>query len=148
MAWPTSTTQELALSKVDAAASSLKNRAIAIRNASLAGDISRLTPLVFVRDLTAAINVFNEASSVPGIVQYARDQKGNQGIDVVAEFSAMVNAATACKDWVNANIPTGAQGAVLLQTHDGQGNLADMVFTSAQLAVFRTQLDALIATIG
>jgi hypothetical protein len=82
------------------------------------------------------------------MAQYARDQFNNPALDIAAEFSAMQAAADSLRGWIDANFPRHASGALLMETCAADGTRSNMTFTSAELAAFRTQADAFIATIS
>jgi hypothetical protein len=58
----------------------------------------------------------------------------------------MTNAITAVGTWVNTNFPKSAGGYIEKDTLTASG-VSVRAFSTADLATFRTQLDALIATI-
>lgn len=99
--------------------------------------------------LNASITVLNDAAAIPGVEQYARDQFDNPSFDIAAEFTAMVNAITTLRDWIFANFPkdTGS-GAWLAQSFNNAGVATELPFTTADLVDYRTNADAVIATIG
>jgi len=69
---------------------------------------------------------------------------------VVAEINSVIAAATSFRDWINTNMVrnTASQtSAVLLQSADINGVTTQLTFTSLQLADFRTEATAFLATI-
>lgn len=129
-------------------ATRLKVASVDIRTRSAAGPINRQDVVIFMGALSDAISQWGAISALPGIGQYARDQLGNQSLDLAAEFSAMVGAAVALKDWIFANFPKDAGGAWLLESVDANGVRVPLTFTAASLAQFRTNCSAFEATIA
>lgn len=126
----------------------LKQNAQGIRNASAAGPVTRAAVLELWRQLGAALVIWNRAATTPGMAAYAKEQFNNPALEIGTEFSAMQAAADTLRDWLNTNFPRHASGALLLETADANGNRSNMTFTTAELASFRTQADAFIATIN
>lgn len=85
-------------------------------------------------------------AAIPGLAQFARDQKNNQTLDVVAEFNLVIGAIDGTTAWIQANFPN-TTGFLLAQTF-GASTLSDREFAPAQLTGYVAQLDALIATIN
>ncbi len=150
MAWPASTQTIVdAFQETNKKALGMKTRVQAVRDNSAAGPIDRNILLNLQRDLDTAIDLWNTAKAITGIVQYAKDQFADQALDVAAEFNGMVNAAITLRDWIFNNFPTDAgTGAVLVHTVDIEGAVTHLTFSSAQLATFRTHADTFTATIG
>lgn len=150
MAWPASQqTLSDALMRGNRTALTIKNDVMSIRNASVSSDITRRTFVTLQRQLTSAIDIFNEIKNVPGILAFAREQYDDPTLDVGTEFNAMVSAAENLRDWIFANFPTDSgSGAILAETVDSLGNITQLVFTSAQLDAFRIQADIFLGTIS
>jgi len=128
----------------------LRDRVTTVRDASVSAATPRVTVLGVQQSLGAAIGIWTAAAAVPGITQYARDQVDNQTYDVVAEINSVIAAATSFRDWINTNMVrnTASQtSAVLLQSADINGVTTQLTFTSLQLADFRTEATAFLATI-
>jgi hypothetical protein len=104
---------------------------------------TRIRPSVKV----AAKAKFAASASVTGLGQYAKDQFGNQALDIVAEFNAMTSAVDACGTWINSNVPKDGSGYLLKDKLTVSG-VDVRTFTSAATAGLRTQIDSLLATIG
>jgi hypothetical protein len=139
-----------ALLDVQTTARQLKTAAQGLKDASLAGNVSANAIISFYERLVAAKAKFTAGAAVPGIVQYARDQFDDQNLNVGAEFTAMNNAVESCRVWIAANLPTStapAAGYILKDQLTASG-VTVRQFTTAQLAAFRTELDALVATIS
>jgi hypothetical protein len=84
---------------------------------------------------------------VPGIGPYAQEQLGDATLNVAAEFNGMIAGIDNTIAWIRANFPTDANGWLLAQTFGAAGR-EDRTFTAAATAGLRTQLDALISTVG
>lgn len=127
------------------AAATIKQRSQALNDQSAAGAIGASyivdTLVLFAnhRDLLTA------AAAVPGISVYAQSQSGNTNI--AADFSAVLAAMDAARDWVVANFPKDGGGFLLERTFNAEGRWVERQFTTAVLAPFRALLQALIATI-
>ena len=151
MAWPASQ-QSLAdgFSLANQTASRLKQQVQTLRTLSASSPVSRGAILQMMRLLQEGIDRWQTIGALPGIVQYARDQLDDQNIDVVAEFTAMRNAAITLRDWIDTNFPRHTDGSVAVQEWSASTNYipVDKTFSSAQLATFRTNADAFIATVG
>lgn len=149
MAWPASTQSlDNAFTVSNNTANQLKSQTQSVRNNSVSNDTLRSNLISLQRNLDRGVDRWAIAKALPGIVDYVRDQFNDPTMDVATEFNAMVNAATDLRDWIHANMPTGAGGAVLERSVNVDGTYTDLVFTSAQLADFRTEADTFIAAIG
>ena len=151
MTWPASNQYLVdTLTKVNRSAAGTKDAVQRLRDESNVGDTYRYKYLELYHMLTGFISNANSAAAVPGISQYAKDQFGDQNLDVAAEFSAMVAAATTLRNWIGTNYPTDAgSGAVLTYTLNTEtGKQEHLVFTKQQTIGFRTQADSFIATVG
>lgn len=131
----------------------LKISAIQARDRSASNDISAGYVLLVLDRLREDLSYFNSIASTPGLTQYARDQYADQGMDIVADFNAMMNAITNTINWIVSALPKApadGQGNeyLLLKTIDATGVRSDRLFTPAQTAGLRTQLDSIIATIA
>lgn len=150
MAYPASQ-QTLAnsLDTASAIANKLKSFIQQMRTASAAGPTGRQGYLTLQARLSEALTSWQQISGVSGIGAYAQAQYGNGSLDIAAEFTAMRNAATALRDWINTNFPRDAgTGAVLVHTYTLAGVPTELTFTTAQTAGFRTAADAFTATVG
>ena len=151
MAFPSSTTKDSlasAWASIQSRASQVKIHAQEISNASAAGPISGKTVVDFSTLLADATVTLDKAAAIPGMAQYARDQIGDQTLDVVAEFTAMRAQMIATRDWIVANFPKDGSGYLLLISFTADGRYVFRTLTTIQTVGLRTQLDALIATIA
>lgn len=138
-----------ALRDAQAIANRAKRRTQELKSAAETAPVDRQELIVYMGELTAALNRWATISALPGIVQYARDQFDNQTLNVGAEFTAMVTAATSLRDWIFNAFPKDAtSGAWLVDNYDVNGRPSRLQFTVAQLSGFVTRADALIAAIA
>ena len=140
-------TLEDALSSVRHAAIKLKAQAQNLRDASAVGATGRTSYTGLQKHITQTIARWDEASTVPGLAQYAKDQYDDQTLDIVAEYTAMKAAAVDLRLWIFNNIPKQGDSPLLYDI-DLAGTLTELMVNSAAAAGFRTEADALIATIG
>lgn len=149
MTFPSSSTSlAQAWISVQSTAKRIKTAAQDLRDSSAAGSISSRTVINFATSLADVTDQFAATRLLTGIAQYARDQIGDQGIDVVAEFTAMETAAIETRDWITANFPQDGSGYLLMVQFDVNGRQSIRTLAAAQTAGLRTELDALIATIS
>lgn len=146
MAYPTGLLS-LTLENIDRQLIALKLYAQQHRNAAAAGNVESSRVLGLHKNLRRERAALSAAASTPGLAQFARDQKSNQSLDVVAEFNAVMAAIDGTISWVETNFPKDAGGFLLAQTITA-GEVTDRMFTPAQTAGLRTQLDTLISTIA
>lgn len=130
------------------AARQLRSAAQALKAASLAGPVASSTVLYFERDLRAFRDRFDVIGALPGIAAYVSGLPNTpQGYDVATEFNAMRTQIQATIDWIRANYPRDSTSTYLMERQWAADGLTERTFTTAALASFRTQLDALLATL-
>ena len=147
MAFPTSAPLFDGLQRARNTAGSVKRAVTSLRDASASADTRRGRYLDLVQLLSGSVTTFNEVAAIPGIAAYAKDQYDDPGLDIVAEFTAMVSACSDLKDWIVANVPKSGS-TWLLETYDSDGNVTKLMFTPAQTVNFRVECNNLLATIG
>jgi len=125
-------------------ASRLRALAVNARDRMAAGNVGASLPLSLLESVRAATKEFDRISAIPGIVAYAQEQLG---ADIGSDFSAMNTAAKTVGAEIIAALPKDANGYLLLETIDAQGQRLPRQFTPQQTAGLRASLDALIATI-
>jgi hypothetical protein len=128
-------------------AGALKTRSVNLRTLSAAGPATSTDILSFQTYLADTKAQLQTLAAVPGLAAYAQAQVNDNTLDVAASFTAMTTQIDACGSWVVTNFPKDGNGFLLAQTFNGGGRPSDRTFSTATLAGFRTQLDALIATI-
>lgn len=116
--------------------------------ALLSGTVNVNQLFQLIDNLRAPLGIFNSVASIPGIGAYAQAQFDDPGYDVVAEFTAMVNALQACIDWIVNNFPADAQGFIQAYKLNADGSRTASTFSSAQTAGLASALNTLIAQIG
>lgn len=138
-------TLESAWAGARATASKVKQMCQQLSAASLAGPVNAQQLLDFMAQLATAQERLTACAAVPGIGAYAQQQI--PGLDAAAEFSGMQTAITNVRTWMVNNFPKDGSGYLLQRQFDGAGRTTDRAFSTAALNGFRTQLDALIASI-
>lgn len=124
----------------------LKAFSTSARDALLAGAVSANAVLQIMSTMKSSIEVWDAVSSLPGLVQFAKDQENDQTYDVVAEFLAMRNAAVAVRDWIITNFPV-AGGFIQKDTLELDGAITVRQFTTVQTVGLQTTLATLTAAI-
>ena len=152
MAFPSSqgskpNTLSQALENISAAAGSVKSAAQQIKAASLSGPIGANNVITYVGDLADWRDRISTLAATPGLAAYAQAQYNDGTLDIVAAFNAMLTQIDATRSWVVTNFPKDGSGNLLEKKFDANGRVSLNTFSTATLATFRTQLDALIATI-
>lgn len=145
MAYPTGILS-LSLEQLDRLAVQTKSLAEASKASMEAGNVTSSQILRLHLEMLSADSQMAAIAAVPGIVQYAKDQKNDQALDVIAEFQAMRAAVQGVAAAIVTAFPTS--GIYLLAvSFDAQGTV-DRQFTPAQTAGIRTTLDAVVASIS
>lgn len=119
-----------------------------LRVKSVAGTANAMDIMRQGTILADALDWFAIARATPGIGPYAQEQVNDPTLDLAAEFTAMVNSITTCRNWIVNNVPRDAGGFFLGVTILSSGRYQWRVFTAAQLSGLVTQLDAVITTIA
>lgn len=151
MAFPASTgVLSKILGDTCAQALNMKQYAANIRDDAAAGDIPARQVIGIDGDLHRYRQVFAEAGAKPGILEVAREEFNDPALDITVEWNAMMAAIDDVRAWVRANFPTANQGGTpyLAAQAWGANGPVDRLFTPAQTAGLRAQLDALIATVA
>ncbi len=150
MAYPASQSNPArGLDKADERALIIKSRLTELNAESVAGPVDRHRLVRIMGLMDSSIILFNQIAAIPGIEQYARDQKDDQGLDVVVEYTAMVVEITALRDEIFTSFPKDAgSGAWLVQSFDAAGIATELAFTTVELNNYRASADAVIATIS
>jgi hypothetical protein len=98
--------------------------------------------------LARANSQFDALKTTPGLSTYAQSQEDDAAYDVAAEFTAMQSAINSAQNWMETNVPVKNRTVKSVNTWDSSDSiLISDVFTPAQTAGLRTQLDAVIAAI-
>jgi hypothetical protein len=150
MAFPSQTDAATAWQVIRTTAANIKTRSTALNTQSLAGNVGAsvlLDYLDWLLDRRADLAAY---ASTPGLAVYAQDQVNSPSLNITTEFNAMTDAIDDLRDWMIANFPQNGTGTAYLQSHtfDANGRKVDRQFSTAALATFRTNLQAVIATIS
>lgn len=145
MAFPSDSSLDLdtAWASLRATAGRMKSQAVAM---AAAANVTRRAALEYANALADYLAAFNLYTAVPGLAAYAQQQTGT-AIDIVAEFTAMRTQLVATQDWLVANFPA-TSGELRVYSFDANKRFADINLTAPQLAAFKTQLNALAATVA
>lgn len=146
MAYPTGMLS-IVLEDIDRRAAALKLYAQQVRAECAVGNVPSSRILDVYVNFKQERAALASAAATPGLTQFARDQKQNQTLDVVAEFNAMIAAIDGVTGWLETNFPKDAGGFLLAKSFSA-GTIVDRLFPASQTAGFRTQLDTLIAAIA
>lgn len=125
----------------------IKQRTQALRAASLS-TLSAQAIITYVQEMATMRAMLDTLTATPGLAEYARAAEANAGLDIVAEYNAMLGQLAATTAWIADNFPDDGTGYKLAFTLSQQGALVWRTFTPAALAGLRVVLDALIATIA
>jgi hypothetical protein len=137
-----------AYSKAQSEAIRLKSYASQASASLAAATTSGNAVIQIMTTLKSSIEVFDSVSSLPGIAAYAQDDENDPAYDVVAEFTAMRNAAVSARDWIINNFPVSNPGGFLEKdTVAADGSITVRQFTPGQTAGLQTELTALANTI-
>lgn len=136
-----------ALTSISAIAGSIKSAATTLRASSVAGPVSSTNIIAYVGNLAAQRDQIAVLAATPGLAQYAKDQYANSGLDIAAEYTALIARIDATVAWVTTNHPKAGSGEILERKWLPDGRTQSNTFDTAALATFRAQLDLLIAQI-
>lgn len=100
----------------------------------------------YASSLKQAQDLFAQMTATPGLAQYAKDLQEDQNYEIVTEYQTMNTQITATLVWISANLPSSTFGHDIIRI-EADGSPTWRSFTPAQTAGFRTELDALAATI-
>ena len=146
MAYPTGMLS-LVLEGIDQRIVGLKSYTQKLSAQAAAGSVTSTRILNSYGDLKGIRADLVLAAATAGLVEYARAQKNNGTLDVVAEFNALIAQIDTTVQWIADTFPKDGNGYLLAQTLGAIGP-TDRLFTSAQTGGFRTQLDAIVALIA
>lgn len=139
---------DLAWNTARALAGRIKRLCTAVRAQSAAGPIGWSVIEDLLRQVADHRDALATIAALPGIGAWAQEQEANAGLNVTAEYNALVTQLNNVRDWVIANAPKDGSGYLLVTQLDANARPVDRQFSSASLAGFRTQLDGLIAAIN
>jgi len=116
-----------------------------LNSASAAGSVSFSTVAEYLNFITNAISVCDNRIARYGsttLRDYARAQEEDATYEPATEYESMKSAAQTVITTLTNAVPNNSAHTV------SNGTVVEPSFTTAQLATLRTQLTALIATIG
>jgi hypothetical protein len=123
--------------------------AAAQKDASLTGPVAGSRILSFERELRGYRDRLDAISTLSGIAAYVSGLPNTPaGYNVTTEFNNMRTQLLAVIQWIRDNFPKDATNTYLLERSWGADGPVERTFTTAQLANYRTQLDALVVAIG
>lgn len=135
-----------ALDKVKGEAGRVKVFAQQMLTRSNAGPVSAVDIISYVGGLAQARTELARLSSVSGLSAYAQTEY--PGLNIVTEFNTMAAQIDATITWVVQNFPkTPGTNELRERTIGADGRTTPVMFSTTDLAGFRTVLAALIATI-
>lgn len=139
-----------ALTRVLQAADTVKQRSLTLSAQSSAGSISSGQILDYATMLADKKLDIQAAIAMAGLNAYAQSLLGMPALDVVAEANTCISAIDAVTAWILANFPANGGGflAAVSFAPDNSGRTVFRTFSTAAMSGFRSQLDALVATIS
>lgn len=99
-------------------------------------------------DNLAALDSLSANASTNGLLEYARAQENNASLDLVAEFNTMRNAIVTMQNWIVNNFPKSATNELQVYLFDVNKRFTDINLDAGQLSAYKTQVNALAATIA
>jgi hypothetical protein len=147
MAFPSQTDAATAWQVIRNTASTIKVRSTGLNTLSLAGNVGSSALLEYLDWLLDRRADLAAYAATPGLAVYAQDQVNNPSLNITTEFNSMTAAIDNLRTWMTTNFPKDGSGFLLAHTFDGAGRKVDRLFSTAALATFRTNLQAVIATI-
>jgi hypothetical protein len=148
MTYPTRLTAQEAFSTIHSLLRQVKldtTNLLALANGGTADAESILSYLERISSYKATIASMAE---VPGVATFAQSALGEGALNIGSEFLAVSAAIDSLIAWVAANFPKDANGYLLAQTLNAQGQRVSRVFSAASLSTFRTALQGLLNTLS
>ena len=138
------TTLANAWNMITGTASNVRKHATSL---TLASSISRMACLDLANSLSSYLATLDTYAATPGLATYAKNELNDPAIDIAAEFMVMRVQIVATQDWIVANFPKDASNNLPVYAFSGT-MYVDVMLTAPEMAAFKTQLGALIATIN
>ncbi len=151
MAFPTETTKRslaFVLTEAQSVALAVKRQAQQISERSTTGNMTAGDILTYQERLKEQAERLDVLKVTPGIGQFAKDQFNDILFDIVVEFDAMLEQMQGVLTWIRANLPVSANGFVEERVIELDDTVTHKTFSSAQALTFRTELNALVASIN
>jgi len=99
---------------------------------------------LYLTDLLAVYKDLNDAKSVPGVGQAAKDAEGDQAYDVVAEVTVLQGLMVAVKDRVLLDVPKDSNGWTLGHKFNMDGSDDWRVFSAGALSTLLGNMQAIV----
>lgn len=125
---------------------SIKDRSSLLNGLASITRAAVLNYAVFLADALQTLDAKTANANTNGLLEYARSQENNPTLDLAGLYSTMRTQIVATQDWIVTNFPN-TTGELRVYTFDVNKRYVDIVLTAPQLSSFKTQLQALIATI-
>lgn len=145
MAYPTGMLG-IVLESIDTRILKIKQTTQSLRDDLAAGNVTSGRILSYFQYIRAERAALVTAAATPGLTTYAQNEKQNGTLNIVAEFNTVIAAIDGTTTWISTNFPKDGSGFLLERTLAVDGPV-ERTFTPATTATFRSQLDALVATI-
>ena len=121
-----------AYQKIQGEARRAKNRAVALRDQLIAGNVNAESIIDIMSSFKSYIDTSDEVSSLSGMTDFAKAQEDDPTYDVIVEFTAARIAAIAAADWVVNNFPQSAGGFMEKETIQVDYTTVTRTFPPAQ----------------
>lgn len=130
-------------------ASILKSMAQGVVNTYSTRNMSANVAIQIIDTLKAALELFAQARTTPGIGQFAQNLYSDATLDIVFEFNNMETECRNVRDWMVSAFPVDANGYLQKEQFSAanDGSRDTRAFTPTQLSGLFTRLNALAATI-
>ncbi len=151
MAFPTETTNRslaFVLTEAQSVALAAKLQAQQLSARSVTGNMTASNILVYQERLKEQLDRLDVLKATPGIGQFAKDQFNDILFDIAAEFNEMQARMQGVLTWIRVNLPVSANGFVEERVIEPDDTITHKTFSSAQALTFRTELNALVASIN
>lgn len=126
-------------------AARVKSKVESVSRLSAQGPMSAKSILNMHEDLCSARDYFNRLRQVPGIAAYAQALLNEPTIDLAAEFTDMLAQIESTIAWTVTNFPVSSGWLQVMQWNGDRFEWRTL--STAALAAYRSQLDAVAATI-
>ncbi len=151
MAFPTETTARslaFVLTEAQSLALAMKRQAQQTSERSTTGNMTAGDVLTYQERLKDQADRLDVLKATPGIGQFAKNQFNDIMFDIAIEFDAMLLQVQVVLTWIRVNLPVSANGFVEERIIEADDTLTLKTFSSAQALTFRTELNALVASIN
>lgn len=146
MAFPTRDSLQKIWVQLSSRAKSLKTQCVDFNAASLAGPVSASAVEGLFTDMGEFRAYAASVVATPGLAAYVKAQYDNQGLDIAAEYTAMLGTIDAALNWIVTNMPKSGV-YVLLDQWAADGSISRRTFSTAALVNLRTTVQSVINVI-